>query len=92
MLPPHSIFNRNQLERVSHEQFYMGQSKISLKELANVRLKVVETINDNLNRFRMIKSRYFTQVTDHELVKLAIWGVDYSIRKKLDTQYLSDMA
>ncbi|KAK2410036.1 hypothetical protein QL285_045428 [Trifolium repens] len=38
-LPPHSIFNWNQLERVFHEQFYMGQSKISLKELASVRRK-----------------------------------------------------
>jgi len=33
-LPPHSIFSWNQLEKAFHEQFYMGQSKISLKELA----------------------------------------------------------
>jgi hypothetical protein len=30
-LPPHSIFSWNQLEKAFHEQFYMGQSKISLK-------------------------------------------------------------
>jgi len=35
-LPPHSIFTWNQLEKAFHEQFYMGQSKISLKELASV--------------------------------------------------------
>ena len=43
-LPPHSIFNWNQLEKAFHEQFYMGQSKISLKELASVRRKTHESI------------------------------------------------
>ena len=35
-LPPGSIFTWSQLEKAFHEQFYMGQSKISLKELATV--------------------------------------------------------
>ncbi|KAK2382413.1 hypothetical protein QL285_069949 [Trifolium repens] len=91
-LPPHSIFNWNQLERVFHEQFYMGQSKISLKELASVRRKTPESIDDYLNRFRLLKARCFTQVPEHELVEMAAGGLDYSIRKKLDTQYLRDMA
>ena len=29
---------------------------------------------------------------EHELVEIAAGGLDYSIRKKLDTQYLRDMA
>ena len=44
-LPPNSICNRNQLERVFHEKFYMGQSKISLKELANVKRRFFESIS-----------------------------------------------
>ncbi|KAK2456809.1 hypothetical protein QL285_004146 [Trifolium repens] len=91
-LPPHSIFNWNQLERVFHEQFYMGQSKISLKELASVRRKTPESVDDYLNRFRLLKARCFTQVPEHELVEMAAGGLDYSIRKKLDTQHLRDMA
>eukprot|EP00256_Glycine_max_P055100 XP_014622121.1 uncharacterized protein LOC102661556 [Glycine max] len=91
-LPPHSIHNWNQLERIFHEQFYMGQSKISLKELASVRRKALESIDDYLNRFRLLKARCFTQVPEHELVEMAAGGLDYSIRKKLDTQYLRDMA
>ncbi|KAK2363144.1 hypothetical protein QL285_088154 [Trifolium repens] len=90
-LPPHSIFNWNQLERVFHEQFYMGQSKISLKELASVRRKTPESVDDYLNRFRLLKARCFTQVPEHELVEMAAGGLDYSIRKKLDTQHLRDM-
>jgi len=41
-----------------------------------------------LNRFRLLKARCFTQVPEHELVEMAASGLDYSIRKKLDTQYL----
>ncbi|KAK2409728.1 hypothetical protein QL285_045140 [Trifolium repens] len=91
-LPPHSIFNWNQLERVFHEQFYMGQSKISLKELASVRRKTPESVDDYLNRFHLLKARCFTQVPEHELVEMAAGGLDYSIRKKSDTQHLRDMA
>lgn len=35
-LTPHSIFTWSQLEKAFHEQFNMGQSKISLEELASV--------------------------------------------------------
>ncbi|XP_050901983.1 uncharacterized protein LOC127108851 [Lathyrus oleraceus] len=70
----------------------MGQSKISLKELASVKRKVVESVDQYLNMFRLLKARCFTQVPEHELVEIAVEGLDYSIRKKLDTQYLRDMA
>jgi hypothetical protein len=91
-LPPHSIFSWNQLEKAFHEKFYMGQSKISLKELASVRRRTHESIDDYLNRFRLLKARCFTSVPEHELVEMASGGLDYSVRKKLDTQYLRDMA
>lgn len=63
----------------------MGQCKISLKELAIVKRKVKESIDDYLNRFRTLKRRYFTKVPEHELVELAAGGLNYFIRKKLDT-------
>ncbi|XP_050888830.1 uncharacterized protein LOC127093990 [Lathyrus oleraceus] len=91
-LPPQSIQTWTQLERLFHEKFYMGQSKISLKKLASVKWKVVESVDQYLNRFRLLKARCFTQVPEHELVEIAVGGLDYSIRKKLDTQYLRDMA
>ncbi|XP_050918932.1 uncharacterized protein LOC127136419 [Lathyrus oleraceus] len=84
-LPPHSVQSWSQLERLFHEQIYMGQSKISLKELASVRRKVHESIDDYLNRFRLLKAMGFTQVPEHELVDMVVGGLDYSIRKKLDT-------
>ena len=84
-LPANSIHNWNQLERLFHEQFYMGQTKISLKELASVKRRFKEPIDEYLNRFRLLKAKCFTQVTEHELVEIAAGGLDYSIRKKLDT-------
>lgn len=44
-LPPQSIHTWTQLERLFHEQFYMGQTKISLKELASVKRKVSESVD-----------------------------------------------
>ncbi|XP_058741237.1 uncharacterized protein LOC131613600 [Vicia villosa] len=87
-LPPNSIDTWSQLEKLFLEQFYMGQTKISLKELASIKRKFTEPIDDYLNRFRLLKARCFTVVHEHELVEMAAGGLDYSIRKKLDTQYL----
>jgi len=78
-LPPGSIFTWSKLEKVFHAQFYMGQSKISLKELASVRRKTTESIDDYLKRFRLLKNRRFNQVPEHELVKMAASDLEYSI-------------
>jgi len=51
------MFTWSQFEKAFHEQFYMGQRKISLKELASVRCKMSESIDDYLNRFRLLKGR-----------------------------------
>ncbi|XP_050895146.1 uncharacterized protein LOC127101742 [Lathyrus oleraceus] len=91
-LPQSSIHTWNQLERMFHKQFYMGQTKISLKELASIKRNFTEPIDDYLNRFLLLKAMCFKQIPEHELGEMAAEGLDYSIRKKLDTQYLRDMA
>ncbi|XP_058783668.1 uncharacterized protein LOC131658387 [Vicia villosa] len=50
-LPPNSIYAWPYLERLFHEQFYIGQTKISLKELASIKRNFTEPIDDYLNRF-----------------------------------------
>lgn len=62
-----------------------------MKELASIKRKTAELVDHYLNRFRLLKVRCFTQVLEHELVEIAAGGLDYSIRKKLDTQYLRYM-
>jgi len=88
----HSIQHWTQLERLFQEQFYMGQPRTSLKELASVRRQLTESVEDYLNRFRLLKARCFTKVLEREIVEMTAGGLDYSIRKKLDNQYLRDMA
>jgi len=63
----------------------MGQSKISLHELASVRRRTTESIDEYLNRLRLLKVRCFTHGPEHELVEMSTDGLDYSIRKNLDT-------
>ena len=71
----------------------MGQSKISLTELSNVKRKSTESIDQYFNRFRLLKAWCFTQVSEHELVKIDANELEYSIRKKfIDTQSLKYMA
>lgn len=85
ILRANSIHDWTRLERLFHEQFYMGQSKISLKELESIKHKFSGLIDDYLNSFQMFKARCFTQAPEHELVEIDAGGLDYSIRKKLDT-------
>ncbi|XP_050890298.1 uncharacterized protein LOC127095686 [Lathyrus oleraceus] len=85
MLPANSIHDWTRLERLFHEQFYMGQSKIIQKELASIKRKFTEPIDDYLNILCLLKERCFTQVHEHELVEMATGDLDYSMRKKLDT-------
>jgi len=55
-------------------------------------MNFTESVDDYLNRFRLLKARCFTQVNEHELVEMPAGGLDYSIQKKLEAQHLRDMA
>src|ERR1044072_874959 len=91
-LPPGSIHHWNQLQRLFHEQFYVGESKVILKELSSIKRSSTESTEEYFNRFRLMKSRCLTQIPESELVEMAAGGLEYSIRKKIDTQHLRDMA
>src|ERR1044072_6768782 len=45
-LPPGSIHHWNQLQRLFHEQFYVGESKVSLKELSSIKKSSTESIDE----------------------------------------------
>ena len=91
-LPPNTIDSWTKLEKLFHEQFYEGHSKISLVELSNIKRRLAKSIDDYLNRPRSLKARCFTQVPEHERVQMATEGLDYSIKKKIDPTYMKSMS
>nr|KYP38587.1 hypothetical protein KK1_040155 [Cajanus cajan] len=91
-LPPNSIITWAQLERSFHENFFREETKVSIVDLMNIKRQHHETLDEYLNRFRQLKSRCYTNIPEHELVKIAATGLDFSIRKKLVNEQLRDMA
>ena len=80
------IYNWPQLEIMFHEQLFKVETTISLMNLMNVKRYNVESIDAYLNRFRELKARCSTQIPKHELVQMAVVGIEFSIRKKLANQ------
>ncbi|XP_058732818.1 uncharacterized protein LOC131604393 [Vicia villosa] len=91
-LPPNSVDSWPKLEKLFHEQFYEGHSKISLVKLSSIKRRFAETIDDYLNRFRSLKAKCFTQVPGHELVQMAAGGLNHSIRKKIDPTFVKSLS
>lgn len=54
-----------------------------MTDLFNVKRAYNESIDDYLTRFRQMKSRCFTPISEMEVVKMAVGGLDYYVRKKL---------
>ena len=64
--------------------------KVSLTDFFIIRRGQGESIDDYLARFRTMKNRCFTLILELEIVKMAINGLNYSIKKKLvNLQFLN---
>ena len=90
-LAPKSVHSWSQLESLFHEKFYKGKVRIAIIDLANVRRKFGESIDNYLIRFRQLKSRCSTPIPEIELIKMAIKGLDFSLRKKLIEYHVVNM-
>lgn len=49
----------------------------------NVERCNIETIDDNLNQFRQLKLRCYTQIQEHEFIRMVVVGLKFSFWKKL---------
>jgi len=65
---------------------------MSLIYLTNVKGFNNLNINDYLNRFQQMKSQSFTQIPKHELVRMTLSGLEFSLHKKFVNVLLGDMA
>ncbi|XP_050893866.1 uncharacterized protein LOC127100657 [Lathyrus oleraceus] len=50
------------------------------------------TESGDLAHNECLRARCFTQVPEHELVQMAVGGLDYSIRKKIDPTFVKSMS
>ena len=91
-LTPNSIRSWVQLERQFHEQFYRGEVRIALADLSSICRFPNEPIDDYLTRFRKFKSRCSVPIPEVELVKMAVKGLDYPVKKKVLDHHIVDMA
>lgn len=57
----------------------------------NVKIYNAKSIDDYLNRFIQLKARCFTQIPEHELVRIATTGPKFLIRKEIVNQQLKDL-
>jgi hypothetical protein len=58
-LPPDSISSWNDLESKFHEQFFSGKFELGLANLASVRQRREESVNDYIRRFWDTRNRWF---------------------------------
>jgi hypothetical protein len=85
-LPPNSINSWNDLESKFHEHFFSREYELGLADLALVRQRREESINDYIWRFWDTRNRCFQiQVADKKLVGLAFNGLLSYLRDKLDS-------
>lgn len=59
--------------------------------MVNVKIYNAKSIDDYLNRFIQLKARCFTQIPEHELVRIATIGPEFLIRKEIVNQQLKDL-
>nr|KYP38616.1 Retrovirus-related Pol polyprotein from transposon opus [Cajanus cajan] len=86
-LAPNSINTWARLEGNFHEHFFRGETKVTIVDLMNIKRQNHETLDDYLNRFRQLKSRCYTNIPEHELVKISAIGLDFSIFCKYHNMY-----
>lgn len=88
-LPPNSIHSSIQLQRVFHEQFFRGETKVSVMDLVSINKFSNESIDDYLNRFQQMRARCLAPIPKHELIHMAAVGLDYVVRMNLVNQQLT---
>lgn len=71
---------------------FLEEKRVSLIDLATIGRFKSESIDDYLNNFRKMKSRYYTHIPKHELFKMVISCLKFPIREKLVNQQMRRMA
>ena len=82
-LEPNSITRWDDLENKFHAYFYNGIGEKKITELTNMRQRNNESGSEFIQRFREVRSRYYSlNLSDGQLAELALPGMSLILRGK----------
>ncbi|XP_016652404.1 PREDICTED: uncharacterized protein LOC107881893 [Prunus mume] len=90
-LPPNSVRDWSDMERIFHEHFYQTNREITIAELARMSQASDESPRDYLQRFKMCRNWYRINLPEREFVKMAEEGLEFEYRKKFQGIEFRDM-
>ncbi|XP_016164499.1 uncharacterized protein LOC107607021 [Arachis ipaensis] len=91
-LRPNSITTWNQLETAFHAQFYRGEMNVAVTDLVALKRQDGETIDDYMIHFKNVRSTCYVSLPENEVVKIAIMGLGFYMRRKLLNMHIPDLA
>ncbi|XP_016200173.1 uncharacterized protein LOC107641180 [Arachis ipaensis] len=81
-----------QLETAFHAQFYRGELNVTVTDLVVLERKDGENIDDYMIRFKNARSRCYVSLPESEVVKIAVMGLGFYMRRKLLNVHIPDLA
>jgi len=81
-LPPNSINNFYELEHKFHEQFYRAEPEVTVADLARLTQLQGESVEKYIARFRKLRKKCQTNLTERECVRIARKGLNFNLREK----------
>ncbi|RYR21210.1 hypothetical protein Ahy_B03g066490 [Arachis hypogaea] len=87
-----SITTWAQLETAFHAQFYRGEMNVAITDLVALKCEDGETIDDYMFRFKNARSRCYVSLPESEVVKIAVMGLGFYIRRKLLNVHIPNLA
>ncbi|OMO77081.1 hypothetical protein CCACVL1_15211 [Corchorus capsularis] len=90
-LPANSILNWHQMKTAFHAQVYRTEPEVTMADLAKVKQKPNEKVEDFIARYRQVKSRLLVQLPEREHVSIARSGLVLELRKKFEDREFVDL-
>ncbi|CAL2247186.1 unnamed protein product [Prunus armeniaca] len=90
-LPPNSMRDWSNMEKIFHEHFYQTNWEITIAELARMSQASDESPRDYLQRFKTCRNWCRTNLPEKEFVKMAEEGLEFENRKKFQGIEFRDM-
>ena len=84
-LPPNSVQDWAKMEALFHSQFYQPISEVTVADLARVKQKPDEKVDQFVRRFNKARAMCKVQIPDIEYVRIAQDGLTPELRKKFGT-------